>query len=241
MPTLPLDHPEPFAATLGVMLYPGEDDASQSRARAFASQYLAEPLRRFHADGGALPYDALAQITCNSGVPLDDLKDRWWDGITTGETFKFYFCLANSEPGLASWGNATKLLELAATKAKVSGSRTSFYEARSRCISVAHLWAAYCIRGRRFRADPSVGYEFWYDFEFFLAEAEYLSQWGRSWQAPRGTSEPPLSEDVWRLPEGWAPPEPQPGWPRAGGIPHIGIPDEDLVHLRPAGRPRKAA
>jgi len=72
MPTLPLDHPEPFAVTLGVMLYPGEDDASQSRARAFASQYLAEPLRRFHADGGALPYDAFpdrnfsSSSTCSS-------------------------------------------------------------------------------------------------------------------------------------------------------------------------------
>jgi hypothetical protein len=26
MPILPLDHPDPFAATLGVMLYPGADD-----------------------------------------------------------------------------------------------------------------------------------------------------------------------------------------------------------------------
>jgi len=241
MTILPLDHPEPFAATLGLMLYPGEDNASQSRARAFASQYLAEPLRRFLADGGVLSYEALVQITCNSGVPLDDLKDRWWDGLTTGETLKLYFCLTNSAPDLASWGNATKLLELGAARQKVPGSRTSFYAARRRCSSVAHLWAAYCIRDRRFRAEPSVGYEFCHDFEFFLAEAEYLSQWGRSWQAPTGASGPPLSDDVWRLPDGWAPPERQPGWPRAGGIPHIGILDEDLVHLRSAGRPRKVA
>ena len=34
MPILPLEHPESLAATLGVMLYAGEDDASQKRARA---------------------------------------------------------------------------------------------------------------------------------------------------------------------------------------------------------------
>ena len=33
MPILPLDHPEPFAATLGVMLYPGTDDDSPKDTR----------------------------------------------------------------------------------------------------------------------------------------------------------------------------------------------------------------
>ena len=36
MPILPLDHPEPFAATLGVMLYPGADNDDPLKARAFA-------------------------------------------------------------------------------------------------------------------------------------------------------------------------------------------------------------
>jgi hypothetical protein len=34
MPILPLDHPEPFAATLGVMLYPDEADTPKARAYA---------------------------------------------------------------------------------------------------------------------------------------------------------------------------------------------------------------
>jgi hypothetical protein len=38
MPILPLDHPEPSAATLGVMLYPDEADAL--KARAYAAQFL---------------------------------------------------------------------------------------------------------------------------------------------------------------------------------------------------------
>ena len=41
MPILPLDYPEPFAATLGVMLYPGTEEADRPKARAYASQYLA--------------------------------------------------------------------------------------------------------------------------------------------------------------------------------------------------------
>jgi hypothetical protein len=36
MPVLPLDHPEPFAAVLGVMLYPGTDEDDRRKARAFA-------------------------------------------------------------------------------------------------------------------------------------------------------------------------------------------------------------
>ena len=43
MPILPLDHPEPLAATLGVMLYPGDNEVSQKRARAFTAHVLAEP------------------------------------------------------------------------------------------------------------------------------------------------------------------------------------------------------
>jgi hypothetical protein len=41
MPILPLDYPEPFAATGGVMLYP-MDDADAPSARAFAAHLMAE-------------------------------------------------------------------------------------------------------------------------------------------------------------------------------------------------------
>ena len=80
MPILPLDHLEPYAATLGVMLHPGEDEDSRRRARAYAAQYLAEPLRQFREDGGTLTYEQLARIHADAGVPLDDLEVRWRDG-----------------------------------------------------------------------------------------------------------------------------------------------------------------
>jgi hypothetical protein len=56
MPILPLDHPEPFAATLGVMLYPGTDNDDPLKARAFAAQWLATPVRRYEE---AIKYRAM--------------------------------------------------------------------------------------------------------------------------------------------------------------------------------------
>jgi hypothetical protein len=47
MPFLPLDHPEPFSATLGVMLYPAVDEADPPKARAYAAQYLAAAVKSF--------------------------------------------------------------------------------------------------------------------------------------------------------------------------------------------------
>ena len=68
MPVLPLSHPEPFAAVLGVMLHPLEKD--QAKAEAFASQYLAAPLKEFHRRGGELPYSDLKRIAEGAGQPL---------------------------------------------------------------------------------------------------------------------------------------------------------------------------
>ena len=83
MPILPLDHPEPFAATLGVMLYPATDSADTARARAFASQMLAEPIRQFHEAGYVLSYDALKRIATDAGQPLIDLARAI--GVSTAE------------------------------------------------------------------------------------------------------------------------------------------------------------
>jgi len=240
MPTLPLDHPEPLAATLGVMLYPGEDENGQRRARAFAAQFLAEPLRLFHDAGHSLTYEELARIASDSGTPLDDLEERLRDGWSTGETVKMLFALAHTDLSLASWGNATKLVETIAARHRVRGSRTSFYDARRRYGSVAHLWGAFSIRERRFQSHPEVGYEGWHDFQFFLAESEVLHRWGRSWRPDRANSEPPLPEEAWHVPEGWTPPEAQPGWPRTGGIPGLTVPDDLLAGLRRPGRPKNS-
>ena len=75
MPILPLNHPEPFSATLGVMLYPDEADAL--KARAFAAQYLAEPMRRLYKAGGTLSHDIVCTENLNPDVVvMKPAKDR---------------------------------------------------------------------------------------------------------------------------------------------------------------------
>lgn len=241
MPILPLDHPEPLAATLGVMLYPGFDEQSRQRARAFAAQFLAEPIRRFAEAGGTLSHDQLMRIVTDGGAPLDDIQDRWWDGSTMGVLYMSYYALWRTDPGLASWGNATALAEIHAAKHKMSGSRSSLYDIRSRYLSVAHLWAAWCIREREFRSNPEIGYGAWHDFQFFLAESEVLRQRGPAWQHEGLETAPPLPRDAWRVPDDWEPPPRQPHWPRSGGIPDIGIPPDQVSRLRGRGRPKKNA
>lgn len=239
MPILPLDHVEPFAATLGVMLYPATDDVDPHKARAFAAQWLATPLREFHEAGHKLTYDQLAGIVNDAGEPLTELDKRWWGGTATGDLFKTFFVLAKNNPALASWNNAIKIAELVAARSKTSGSRTAQSEAKRRFLTVAHLWGAWSIREGQFKQRLEVGYDGYADFQSFLTEAEILRDWGQNWRAPRSKSKPPLPPDVWRVPEGWQPPPRQPGWPRTGGIPDLMLPEDVLTELKPAGRPRR--
>ena len=181
MPILPVDYPEPFVAVLGTMLYPNEGEDAQRRA--VAAHYLAEPIRRLEAAGGVLAYDDLLRIAKDGGTRLDDLDQRWWDGTVIGELFKVLFALAIHNPERASWEYAARIVEASAAKAKVYGSRTSIMEAKRRFLSVAHLWGAYSIRGRKWQERVDVDYSFGDDVESFLAEAEILRRWGQTWRA----------------------------------------------------------
>jgi hypothetical protein len=194
MPILPLDHPEPFAATLGVMLYPGVDNDDPLKARAFASQWLATPIRRFEEAGHKISRDDLLRIAMDAGQPLNDLDERWWDGTATGEVFKTLCALFNTDPALATWNNAIKIAKLVAARAGTSGSRSLLWEARRRFLSVAHLWAAWTIREAIFDPRPGLGYA---DFQSFLAEAEILRDFGQTWRPARANSKPLLPFNIW--------------------------------------------
>jgi hypothetical protein len=240
MPILPIDRPEPVTATLGLMLYPGTDQTDVAKSRAFAAQCLAAALKSFLESGGALPCD-LTAVLVDAGQPLPDLNARWWGGRATGEAFKAFFALFNTAPALASWNNAIKLTQLIAEKFDVKGTRTNLWEAKACFQSVAHLWGAWAIREGKSFVDQRVDYDATADFQSFLAEAEMLRQWGQTWRARREKSEPPLPQDVWRVPEDWEPPTRKPGWPPTGMVPDIKVPEELLAELKPAGRPRKRA
>jgi hypothetical protein len=248
MPILPLDHPEPFAATLGVMLYPRTDEADAAKARAFASQWLATPLERFHAAGYRLAYEQLAQISESAGEPLTDLAQRWWGGTATGELVKAYFALSctdfdlgRTNRPLASWNNAVRVVELAASRARARGSRTSFWEAKAYFQTVAHLWGAWSIREGKFEERPEVRYDGYAEFQSFLTEAEILRDWGQNLRLRREGATPALPAEVWRVPDDWRPLPRQPDWPETGRIPYLALPADLLASLNPAGRPRKHA
>ena len=180
MPFPPLDHSEPFSATLGVMLYPARDEADAPKARAYAAQYLASAFTSFREAGGIPPYEVLAPILMDAGQPLADLKERWRGGRATGEAFKIFFALFNTDPKLASWNNAIKVAELIAKRFKVKGARTDLWDAKRRFLTVAHLWGAWSIREGQFVQHPEVAYDGRADFQSFLVE-------------PRPSSRPPSS------------------------------------------------
>lgn len=231
MPILPLDHPEPFAATLGVMLYPGTDNNDPLKARAFASRWLARPIQCCEAAGHKISRDDLLRIAMDAGQRLDDLDERWWDGTATGQLFKTLCALFNTDPALATWNNAIKIAEVVAARARTSGSRSLLWKARHRFLSVAHLWAAWAIREAKFDTRPKRGY---IDFQLFLAEAEILRDFGQTWRSARAKSGSLLPLDIWKVPENWKPAIHHPE------IPFFTLPEYLFSELKPAGRPRKA-
>ena len=233
MAILPLDTPEPFAATLGVMHYPGLDEPERARANAFASHWLAGPLSQSIQRGYQPADQTLRYIALGGGHELPDVEQRFDGGVLTGELFKVLYILADTEPALASWSNASEIVTIVTGR-----SRSSLYKLRSRFGAVAHLWAAWTIRSGRFCQQPDVGYEGHDDFQAFLTESEILRDFGQKWHAARDKSEPPLPPDVWRVPDEWKPPQRRRDWPKTGGIPRMSLPPELISGLRPAGRPR---
>ena len=170
----------------------------------------------------------------DGGARLDDLDQRWWGGTVMGELFKILFAFANHYPERASWEYSARIVEKYATTAKVSGSRASIMAAKRCFLTVAHLWGAYSIRGRKLRERVEVDYHYADDFESFLTEAEILRKWGQTWKADAAKAKSPLPAGTWAMPETWTPAPRKPGWPPTGMIPVI-LPPHDL--LPPPGRP----
>jgi hypothetical protein len=71
MPILPLDHPQPLYATIGVMLYPATDEIDAPKARAFAAHRFAKLIRHLDDLGFPPTYDALLRIVMDEGETPD--------------------------------------------------------------------------------------------------------------------------------------------------------------------------
>jgi hypothetical protein len=239
MPVLPLNHPEPFAATLGVMLYPGIDEVERRKAASFQMLWLAEPIRRLNAERHPISRDTLLHLAMHAGERLDDLDKRYWQGTATGESLKVLFALYNTNPGLASWNHAVTIVERVASCVRSRGSRSALWEAIKHCRPAAHLWAAWCIREERFETRPEVGYDGYADFQSFLAESEIIRDWAQSCLPAHKNGEPFLPPDILYPGEGWQPLKREPDWPDTGKIPVLKLTEDLLTGLKPAGRPSK--
>ena len=238
MPVLSLDYPEPYALTLGIMLFPGDDEPDRQQAKAFASHYVTERLPLLNRMGLSLSDEELNRVLDDANPPVDP-RERWRKGTLTGEMFRVFLTLAHTEPALATWANVMRLVEIRSAKHNGSASESTLYAVRKQFGSVAHLWAAWMIRRDKFRADFGLLGPGHVEFESFLAESEVLRHWGQTWHHERDKAEPPLPAEVWRVPDDWRPPAQQTGWAQTGDIPHLEWPCEYVSQLRKAGRPRK--
>ncbi|MEM6414541.1 MAG: hypothetical protein AAF720_07780 [Pseudomonadota bacterium] len=232
MPILHIDHIEPFAAILGVMLYPEITGEDPKKARAFTSQYLAQPLKEYRSSGDELSKQALFEIETCSDYPLTDIDKRWWYAQMASEQFKIYFALYHTDEALAPWGNATKILESQLAKNRLKGLETTIKSAQRQFSRIAHLWAAFSLREWKFSTLPDTSYGAAMSFLFFLFEAEKLRDWEQHRRLIADKSKPPLGDDVWRMPPGWRPPEKELGWPDAAGeLPIVKLSKEQNADL----------
>jgi hypothetical protein len=242
---LPLENDEPFAVTLGVMLYPEHKaDRISLQALAFRSKYLAEPIRQLCTAGlgETLPREYLLRLLVEGGFPPDDIKQRWKMGHDCGTLLRILWTLSQHDPELATWNNAMKLMEAEASRQGVTGHRTFFQSAKKEFASVAHLWAAWCAFEGMGKLPLSEAYVGLRRYMNFMACAGCFLDWGETFTIDVAKSEPPL-RDV----QPWLPPRPWMYERRtfmAKGPRRIPLPvlnDADVAALRTRGRPRKVA
>jgi len=218
------------------MLYPDDE----MRARAWTVRKLAPQAAQRLAAGELVAPSLLQEIALLANVTLDDVDDRHFLGTMSGELLKAYYALFMTDASLASWNNASLIAEVAASRNDAKGARSMQWKAKSEFETVAHLWAAWCFRGRRIFQQLDVAYTFEDDIQAFFAEAEMFRMWGQTWRQARDKSVPPLPAEVWTVGPDWHPPYRKPNWPQTGGLPHLTLEEEVIAAtgLKPSGRPR---
>lgn len=183
VPTLPLNYPDPLAATLAIMHYPNEGEEAQ---RKTLTDCLAQIIPVHRQSYQAVFYDQLmGHATSIVGGDLADLGERVFEVTAVGQVVKTLFVLGWNQGRAASWANAY------ATASRHAGPivkrRASSANLKLQCgrfKSVAHLCAALCLRDLKFVPEPLVGYGLGEDFHSFMAESEWIRCWGLNWNRP---------------------------------------------------------
>jgi len=236
MPELPINGKETeiFATTLGIMLYPGPEQDERAKATAFTSQYLATPVNRLLEDSGSISSDYERELYSGAGVLLGDIQKRWQSAEWVGDYMMTMATLCMSHPEYASQENAIRIMLVALGKAKKSGARSSILDAVKRYSGVAHLWAAWRIRGGFFVATEQTDNWARKDFITFLAESQSLLNFGLEWERPgvRHGKKTMMDANAWCVPKDWPEYYEQVGDEGVSAIPRLRFCDEQLLELK---------
>lgn len=239
MPTLPLDHPDPLAATLATMHYPNAAERAQRQVLINHLMPLVEGRSSI-----SIAYDQVMDRTLIvAGSDLPDLEERIFGATATGQVVKAFLVLSWNDGTIASWTKAYATAnEVAGPTAKRCISASYLKMQRARFESVAHLCAALCLRDLIFKPEPLVGYDLDADFHSFLAEAEWVRRWGLTWKRPASKAVTPFAGvEMWEPPIYWSPLFRRKGWPLTGGMADLALAPELVSRLRPPGRPQTNA
>lgn len=239
MRDLPIFHGEPLTSLQAVMVFPND----LKKAGAYAAWKLA---RYLHI--AELPMNLVLEIArdaANFAPYYEEAKRNEAAGTAAGAVVKCLWALICLDRNAASWQRAIRVAEDEAIRvAEHEGAKTGLRTGRSLLWQrlgdfrpVLHLLGAWEIRGRRFLLDNiAQGYDINIDARNLVQEGEALRQQIQKWEAERPQRGSRMtSDDSYQMTPAWTPPEPKPGWPRAGGIPGLRFGAGVLVQTR--GKP----
>jgi hypothetical protein len=255
VPTLPVFNDEPMTSLLGVMRFPND----LKKAAAYASCCLAAKMTPDKAV--TIGIARILPILNRTAQALREESNRnERAGTAAGEVVQVLWALISNYPGVASWHHATRLTEEAAVRAckeqtrRSAARRSPHRRKETPAVSstmlrkylrefspVLHLWGAWCIRGRRWNWDDSVGYSLPNDVAMFLCEAETLFEQLQKWDTAKSPRSEYLAIDAFHPANDWRPPQRLDGWPMTGGICGLKIDEAsvpEIANLKKSGRPR---
>jgi hypothetical protein len=256
VPTLPVFNDEPMTSLLGVMRFPNDLE----KAAAYASWCLANKIKP--NDAATIGIERILPILIGTARQVgwhEEWSHKVIAGTAAGEVVKTLFALIGGNPNVASWKHAIDLTERAAVrdrhKSAAAAPKSADTKPRQKAPAVSsatlrkyllefspvlHLWGAWCIRGRRWMWDDSVGYSLPDDVDMFISESELLFRVLQRWDSAKTTQSKYLGGDVFRVAHDWRPPLSRRGWPRTGTLPLLKI-DEvavpEVANLKKSGRP----
>jgi hypothetical protein len=245
--------PDAVGRTFAAMIFP---QAEQARDHA-------EFVLRTHALGLREPHvvtdpQLLATIMNSRPHPLSPWGDQagWRRGQLAGMQLAWLYSLRVQGRADASRRLVRHLVECLMTEIGEPCSEKPLNDAWSSHGPVAHLWAAWLLRGEQFRRFEYLGecvppYGADEDFRLFIWQAEQIRQFAvdynptrtaRLLHSGRGND----SSDFWELPPNWPPLAWHAAWPRIGNeiyrlTPRIEalLDRRGTTKSRPGGRPRK--